>query len=498
MNNSIKKITFEKNRILIYNPPAELNQSFISSLTEYSNYNNFAKKILFQAIKYIKLEDNRYVLCIPRFYPSKYLQQYFPDYIVEDNLNSEYNKFDTIELNITKTPRDYIQEDCIDYLHSRGDFYYTKKFDYLKVLTLQTGIGKTYCGIKYICDSGIKTIITTDAKTIFDDVWLKDLFEYTDIVKEDILEIKDSSTIKKYLKNIDKYKNIKIFLICNKTVGSLLRTEQNIILLQDFFKKAKIGLTIHDEAHKDYKVLTLLSFYIDVYKKIYMTATPKRTSYSADKVYQYILPSSNYWIGLKEEHRKNNHINFLFHVFDSKPKEYDKAKMLKKPGVNSALYSDYLMENGYDNILEQIKIYVDKMIKSNYRVVIICGKLEFIEKLKESLEELYPNNTIGEYTSRIKDKELKSLELKKDIIISTEKSLGAGIDAIFHVMINLVRLSSQVAIPQLAGRLRDIEGSPCLFIDMVDKGFIRIQQQFAKNKTFVKKELAKNLTVIEA
>jgi hypothetical protein len=32
---------------------------------------------------------------------------------------------------------------------------------------------------------------------------------------------------------------------------------------------------------------------------------------------------------------------------------------------------------------------------------------------------------------------------------------------------------------------------------MVDKGFVRIQQQFAKNKPFIKKELAKNMTIIE-
>ena len=498
MNNNIKKIVYEKNRILIYNPSSELNQSFISSLTEYSNYNKFAKKILFQAIKYIKLEDNTYVLCIPRFYPSKYLQQYFPDYIVEDNLNSEYNKFDTIELNCKYEPRDEIQQEALKYLCSKDEYYYTKKFEHQKVLVLQTGLGKTYCAIKHICNTNLKTIITTPNKNLFEKPWKKDLFEYTDLKEEELLEIDNATTIKKVIKYPDKYKHIKVMLVCNKTIGSLLSTEQGIQILQEFYKVTKIGLRINDEAHLDYKVITLTDFYIPTYKVLALTATPSRTSYSSNKIYKYILPSNNYWFGLDIEHRRDPHINFLFHIFDSKPSEIDQSKMLKKAGVNNSEYSNYLSNNGFDNIVEQIIPYVSKITDKNFRVVIVCGTLELVGKLKEVIPEYINNKSVGEFTSNIKDKELRDLEFRKDIILTTEKSLGQGNDYNIGCIINLTKLSSEVAIPQLAGRLRDIPNSPCLFIDMVDKGFIRIQQQFAKNKPFVKKELAKNLTVINS
>ena len=79
-------------------------------------------------------------------------------------------------------------------------------------------------------------------------------------------------------------------------------------------------------------------------------------------------------------------------------------------------------------------------------------------------------------------------ELNRDIVVTTEKSFSGSVNPEYmtHMMF-LAPLSSPVSIEQIVGRLRGVDGRPCILIDLWDAGFWKLVEQAKRRKTTYRK-----------
>ena len=119
--------------------------------------------------------------------------------------------------------------------------------------------------------------------------------------------------------------------------------------------------------------------------------------------------------------------------------------------------------------------------------IVVAGKLEFLDRVVERMGAAFPDRSVGNFSSRVK-KDLRLAELGKDIVVTTEKSLGASVnpERMTHLVF-LAPIASPVAIEQITGRLRGLDGRPCVLLDLWDAGFPKLVEQARRRRTTYRK-----------
>ena len=116
--------------------------------------------------------------------------------------------------------------------------------------------------------------------------------------------------------------------------------------------------------------------------------------------------------------------------------------------------------------------------------MVLTSTINGVEDIADYLSKEIPDKIITKYHSKIED-EVKKNAKDADIIISTMKSMGTGVDIPgLRAIINTESYKSKIITEQALGRLRKPEdNSVCLYIEMVDKAFSTIRaQQKAREK----------------
>ena len=97
---------------------------------------------------------------------------------------------------------------------------------------------------------------------------------------------------------------------------------------------------------------------------------------------------------------------------------------------------------------------------------------------------------LGEYADNAPP-DKKAKQLNQNIILSTLKSSGAGMDIKnLRCIINFVPFKSTVLLHQLMGRLRYIEGKALFYFNIVDDGYENITRQNVKRQYFFRSKAA--------
>ena len=131
----------------------------------------------------------------------------------------------------------------------------------------------------------IKSIVITYSNTLLSQ-WKESIKEFTNLKEEDILFISGSPMMNMILNDKSKKaKNAKIFLCTHATIHSFCET-YGWDKLNEVFKKLSIGLKFIDEAHTNFANMLMLDFYTNVFRTYYVTATPKRSDWREDRIYQ--------------------------------------------------------------------------------------------------------------------------------------------------------------------------------------------------------------------
>ena len=426
-------------------------------------------------------DRNHYSLKLPRGLDVNYVRELTGREVVyaEDFNNIKPKK---AIFKVNKRPRDELQYSAIQFLIGAGKYRYTSKCNQL-VLNIATGSGKTFCAV--LASSYFMTNVIVICPTdVIKDVWKAEYLKSTSLVESEICDIKGTAQLNDYMNNPRKIKGVKIFIVNHATLRSF-GNEYTFDKLDDLFNVLGIGLKIIDETHLRFQSILLIDSYTSVRKTIYLTATFGMSDMNEDRIYKKCFGSIPKFIQRNKGEfsiiKKNS--MYLSYIINTNPTQYILAKCTSKYGFNINAYSKYECSI-IDDMIDYMTPILQKFVLNDvgYKTLITIASIEGCELLKYKLAYLYKDLDIDSYHSKKDKREKESILENADVIISTIKSLGVGVNIPnLRCIINLEAFRSLPLAEQLAGRLRPLaDGNTTIMVDIVDYGFPNIRYHYKR------------------
>jgi len=441
--------------------------------------------------KYFHYDKENKILVIPRTFGIKRLLSslerggIFVDEVI-DETDIGVIPYDTLNLNMRGhyKARNQSQVDSIQFLSTS-----TSSDIHFKLLRLPTGEGKTFCALAAADLLDRKTLIITDTLV---HQWTESVYDMFKVKGADVCIIRGSKSIEKLLKT--RRPKFKFYIASTKTLHICAQNG----ILEKLLTHLQIGLKIIDECHK----MTYSLFDIDisacVADTIYLTATPKRSGTSEDKIYQaayYELPA----FGQIVEDNLDKYHHFVYVMFNTRPTQFEISKCISRYGFNLVAYANHLFNSkNVGKMQTMIKDLLTKFLdntEDNQKIVILFEKNDHITMMQKFL---YSSMGIkcGIYSTLIKDINKKAVELDNRVILSTYRSIGTGNDIPnIRCFINTTTFSSEVTAKQSVGRLRRLPGYRVYYIDMCNVGFQNCLQHLKDRKQVFSKKAASEKTL---
>lgn len=359
-------------------------------------------------------------------------------------------------------------------------------------LNLSTGKGKSFVSISTIAYFSVRSMVITGSNTLLDQ-WKDEFMKYTDLKSDEILRISGSEMCNMILSGrSEKAAKAKVFLCTHGTLRSFgERYGWNRV--RELFKLLQIGLTFFDEAHTNFNNMLMIMFFTNVWKTYFVTATPARSSWKENIIFQNTIAKVPSIDLFKEE---DKHVNVICLRWNSHPTPLVVSKLRNQYGLDINRYSEYLsMTEEYYRLVDYImSIIENEALKNGKKALIYIHTNTALLRTYNYIKTKMPKyaHRIGIFTSLV-DKGSKRAEREKDIILSTTKSAGLGehIEGLRITVILDDPFKSSVTTIQALGRNRDY-GS--FFIDCVDMGFKQLIKFFnSRYKTY--EERALNLEI---
>jgi hypothetical protein len=304
------------------------------------------------------------------------------------------------------------------------------------------------------------------------DQWEQNILEYTNLKPSDIVHISGSDTINMILQGRSKKaSNGKIFLCSHGTLRSFGDTYgwDNVYRL---FEVLGIGIKFFDEAHTNFSNMLMIDYFTNVYKTYYVTATPGRSNWRENRIFQLSLKNVPD-IDLFDENN-DPHTSYVAIKWNSKPSPQDISLCKNKYGLDRMKYIDYVTKN--PNFYMMMRIIMDLVKKCKGRVLMYIGTNDGILRVYYWICKNYPEyiGDIGIFTSLV-SKDNKGEEKKKKILLSTTKSAGLGehINGLKMTIVLAEPFKSEIISRQTLGRTRDPD---TLYVELVDMGFKYIRK----------------------
>ena len=451
-----------------------------------------------QLEKYLSLwDENRYCfvprgylyneeeqkLHIPRGIEIGYVEKAVDGVAEVDYTPDEYSK---ASIKIKASPKDNGQRRAIAFLTGQDAFKYTAKYSQL-LLNLPPGEGKTVISTMAIATLGLKTIIITHIDKIKDQ-WIKTLLEMTDLTEYDICDINSSRKIDRLL-NKDSDRS-KVYIVNHATLLSYAKTNgwKSITKL---FKHIKVGIKIYDEAHLNFDNILKIDMSTNTKKTFYLTATFERSDHKENKLFNRCFKNVVKFTINETQEPKRKHTIYLSILYNSKPTVMEQAVTQGRRGFDKNAYSDYQLNSDefYRALAYAVKFFESKEGK----MLVLSTKIELVENITKFLKENIENKTINSYHSKV-DKDVKdNILIYSDIISSTPKSAGTGLDINkLRTVIMTEAYSSKVQAEQASGRLREYSPDDYTFyVELVDVGFKTVNDMYKKRLPVFKKKCLK-------
>lgn len=407
----------------------------------------------------------------------------------------EHDPIKSIKIKPTLEPKSRIQEEAVEFLCSEGRFSRGLECSQLS-LNLEPGDGKTIASILALAKTYKCRTIVILHQTKLKLQWKNEFLKASNIDESKIVDIVGSSSMEKV---INGKLDGDIFLVNHQTIHQF-GDKHGWENVKTFFKKIKVGLKIYDEAHKYFSNIMMIDFFSNTQKTFYLTATFTRT----DKKEKYMFKrafSNAYRFGEEtanyEEKRK--HVVYYFTTYNSYPHQAQVATMYNKFTISPFKYIDYALKGGDENMtmLKVIHFVMDSIQGLRGKILITSPKIESTEIIAEYIRKNYKNKTVSIINSSKSDEENEGAVLA-DVISSTVKSLGTGIDIRgLRVLINLEPFTSESNMKQLKGRLREFsEYDDTFMFDIMDIGFKDIARMGNARKD-VMKHYAKEIRMLK-
>lgn len=433
-------------------------------------------------------EDNK-ELRIPRGYPETSLQNIFPEHMISHS--NEVYDHDKINIGLTSPPRNYKQEHILAFMLGHQPYQFTRPYSQIYV-DLDTGEGKTFCGIATMCFYQCRGVIFIPAISKIGDQWIESIDKFTTLKRNEYLYVKGSEMCKKIIKG--EYENVKIFVVPRSTILSFVRKYDNDWSMVDRLVRAmNVGVKIVDEAHMDFNTIVNIDCFTNVSKTYYMSSSPSRSEKQERLIYKKIfkdVPQHGKRLKTKEQ----NHIVPLIMFFKSSPSQEWLKAIKTRYGPSLAKYGEYLLaEDGARDEFLDAYIYALFMLLQFRRragkILVICITVEFAKELQQITKQIFPYLSSGLFVGSGKD---KNKELDNDIIFSTTKSMGTGSEIQNHQLtINTITYASEIIADQISGRIRYQENRKGIYCELVNINHRVAREHYQKREQYLIKK-AKN------
>lgn len=402
-------------------------------------------------------------LYIPRGVDIWKIKSYFHESTVEKEMPNEFKVINDIKLRYK--PRDDQQKEALRFMVGVNEYEANSREPQLSV-NLNTGKGKTYCSIATICISKVKSIIIAASVTLLNQ-WVENIKEYTNLKDRDIFWLEGSQTLNMVLANRSTKANEASIYLCThatlKSFGETFSWDR----LNDIFKNLGVGIKIFDEAHTNYTNMMMIDFFTNVAKTYYVTATPARSNFRENRVYQLSMknvPGIDLFDAVNDPHTE-----YIAIKWNSRPTAKQISMCRNSYGLDRNKYISYVVRQ--PNFYLMMRIIMDLVIKCDGRALMYIGTNDGILKVYEWIGTNYPEflMQIGIYTSLVPT-EQKFKEKDKKLLLSTTKSAGLGehIEGLKMTIVLAEPFRSEVIARQTLGRTRD---NDTVYIELVDLGF---------------------------
>lgn len=380
----------------------------------------------------------------------------YPSETIEVN---EIGLYEPVSVKLTdksgKTPREN-QIDPIEYLVSPGK---------IKVLTLQTGFGKTLITLKALIRIGQRTVIVI--KGMYVPQWLKVLKKEFGFRVKDIMVVRGSDHLKGLI-NLAQHDGLKakFIIVTSKTMANYYKSYELAkvgsfeydCLPENFYRLLGAGVRVIDEVHQEFHANFRQDLYSHVPKTISLSATLDSDDSFINRMYRIMFPPEDRPQAIA--HDKYIKVMALqYRITD--------MKRVRWMGVNqmyshvkfeqSILKHKDIMERYFRMIYEIARDQFLMVFEPGQRMLIFCATVDMCTALTQYLKSKLPDIAIGRYTQ---EDDYRVLTLN-DISVTTLKSAGTAVDIPgLRVAFMTDNIDSKQANIQALGRLRRLKQWP--------------------------------------
>lgn len=377
-------------------------------------------------------------------------------------LITEIPLYEPVRVDFTMNPkfqsRDY-QVPVIDYMVAEGN---------IKVVTLQTGRGKTYCALSAVERLGMRTLLVV--KGMYVEKWIGDVNEAFGLTAGDLMVVRGSKHLRQLIElaQCDEL-DAKFIIVTTKTIYNYLKSYERWrcqdagygVMPQDFFKTLKVGVSLGDEVHSDFHLKFRQLLYTHVHKTLELSATLEHDDAFMNLVYEIAFPIDMRYKGA--EYIKYINVTALQYGLSNKGRERLKYTQRGRKSYSHVEFENSLIKN--KDLLENYLGMIARIVRGKFvdvrvdqqKLLVFAATVEMCGIIVNRLKKLNPTFTVARYTAE----DDYNVLLSNDIVVSTVLSAGTAVDIDgLRTAILTTALGSRQGNIQALGRLRVMKDYP--------------------------------------
>lgn len=353
------------------------------------------------------------------------------------------------------------QHDFINHLVSEGG--------HSRVITLQTGKGKTFCALAAAQILGVRTVVVI--KGMYVDRWMQDLVgeaSVLDTIVDDVMVVRGSRDLKALIELAQMGElDVKIIVITNTTMRAFYDQYEGYnrdrelygCYPYEFYETLQVGLRIIDEVHQDFHMNFRQDLHSHIPRTISLSATLESDNEFINRMYKVMFPPITQIDG--GVYHKYIECTALFYGL----RNPDMVRYTSKGRhtYNHIAFEESIMRSKRmtDTYLEMIRSVVEEryatVFEAGQKMLIFAGSVEMCTVITDYLKDKYRELIVSKYTA---EDEYDTL-LNSDITVSTLLSAGTAVDVPgLRVCLVTTAIGSTQANLQALGRLRELKRWP--------------------------------------
>ncbi len=342
-----------------------------------------------------------------------------------------------------------------------------------KVVTLQTGKGKTKLALSAIHQIGQRTVLVI--KGMYVEKWIDDVKGSSDgevigafqMGKEDLMVVRGTQDLQALIA-LGRAGELraKFIIITSKTMFNYMKTYEKFkqedvgyqVDPMDFYETVGAGVRLIDEVHQDFHCNFRQDLYSHVPKTISLSATLDADEAFMNHIYRVVWPDGTR--APEVAYDRFIEVNCLWYSIN-KPhyirctnamKQYSHTKF-----EQSIMKNDVMMQNYLKMITDIVNFDFVRVMDRGQKMMIFCGTIEMCTQVAEHLANIYRDLKIARYVGEDEYEQL----LNADIVVSTVLSAGTAVDVPnLRVTLMTTALNSKQANIQVLGRTRKLRDWP--------------------------------------